>query len=293
MTTHPTGTPRPATQDVARATGRGRVLSADGRTTPMTGLPATEHPVVDVRGADPSTDRPTTPTTRGADGHTAPATGRRADARAADRRVGPGRVLRAVAGAVGVAVFALAVAGCGIRTTSVPVDAGPAPSRMPCSLSGKETATRAQPGGVPVRVYLVCASALVAVDRTAPGPEDAEADRLPVARARALLDQLLAEPSVAEREAGFTTDVGGPLVVSSGWKGDPEGTLRLTRQPEDLTPTALAQIVCTFAESEAATAGGTVVLGGPGDYAPRGYRCSQAAKQRPETPLPTAAATGS
>ncbi|MFD7442277.1 hypothetical protein [Streptomyces sp. NPDC059909] len=201
------------------------------------------------------------------------------------RSAAPARLRRGAVTFAGAVLAAAAVGGCGIRTTSVPVDAGPAPSRVPCSLAGKETATPAEPGAVPVRVYLVCASGLEAVDRTATVSEKAAGNRILVARA--LLDQLQAEPSAAEREAGFATDVRGPLTVAPGREGDPEGTLRLNRQPEDLPPVALAQIVCTLADSEAAADGGTVVLGGPGEYAPRGYRCTDAAKERPETVLPT------
>ncbi|MFC5799706.1 hypothetical protein [Streptomyces formicae] len=195
------------------------------------------------------------------------------------------RVRRAGVALAGVALAAAVATGCGIRTTSVPVDAGEAPSRMPCSVGGKETAAQAQPEALPVRVYLLCASALVAVDRTVPLPEKAAGDRGLIAAA--LLNELLADPSAAEREAGFVTNLRGPLTVRPARENDPRGTLRLSRQPEDLPPAALAQLVCTFAEGEAAADGGTVVLGGPGDYPPRGYRCTDAAKERPETVLPT------
>lgn len=58
--------------------------------------------------------------------------------------------------------------------------------------------------------------------------------------------------------------------------------------PRTCRSAALAQIVCTFAESEAAADDGTVVLGGPGEYPPRGYRCTPSVKLRPDTALPTA-----
>ncbi|WP_244291817.1 hypothetical protein [Streptomyces wuyuanensis] len=197
---------------------------------------------------------------------------------------------RAVAALAGAIALAAAVSGCGIRTTTVPVDAGPAPSRVPCTLSGKETATQTQPQ-MPVRVYLVCASALEAVDRTVPISEGRTGNRVRIAQA--LLGELLEEPSETEREAGFATLVRGPLTVSPPRDGDPAGTLRLSRQPEDLPPAALAQVVCTLAESEVATGSGTVVLAGPGEYAPRGYRCTDSVKQRPDTALPTAGPTPS
>ncbi|GAA2249991.1 lipoprotein [Streptomyces amakusaensis] len=182
----------------------------------------------------------------------------------------------------------LILAGCGIRTTQVPVDAGPAPSRMLCEVRGESRAS-ASPRGFPVRVQLVCASQLKSVDRTTELPSETSPDNR-VEIARALLAELEREPSADERDAGFGTDVQGPVGVGGPRPGDPAGTLRLSRQPEDLPEAALAQIVCTFAESRAAAPGGAVVLGGPGEYPPRGYTCSDRAKERPSEPLPTVAA---
>ncbi|WP_405806533.1 hypothetical protein OG729_15175 [Streptomyces sp. NBC_00210] len=195
-----------------------------------------------------------------------------------------GRIRRAAA-ALAVLIATAALGGCGIRTTQVPVDAGPAPSRVPCEVTSQDLTPQAQPKGVPVRVYLVCASQLESVDRTARVSEKAVGSR--TGMARALIDELAREPSSPEHEAGFATYVRGPLVLSGPRPGDPAGTLRLSRQPEDLPPAALAQIVCTFAEGRAAAADGSVVLGGPGEYAPRGYRCSAETKERPEEPVPT------
>ncbi|MEK9519022.1 hypothetical protein ACIOMM_10440 [Streptomyces sp. NPDC087908] len=186
-----------------------------------------------------------------------------------------------------VALTALAT-GCGIRTTSVPVDAGAAPSRVPCNVT-QEGATGSAVQGVPVRVFLVCGSQLEAVDRRSL-PED-KAGGNPVRTASGLLAQLLAEPSESEQRAGFTTAVRGPLVVRGGHRGDPAGTLRLSRQPEDLAPTALSQLVCTFAGSSAGSGEQTVLLGGPGAYAPKRYRCTTELRERPESTPPTAPAT--
>ncbi|MET9803915.1 hypothetical protein [Streptomyces sp. NPDC006368] len=194
--------------------------------------------------------------------------------------------LRGGAALAGVAVAAALVSGCGIRPT-VPVDAGAAPSRLPCSLSGDEAAPRAQED-VPVRVYLVCASGLEAVERAvgAAAAEKGRHSRVEVARL--LLGQLGAEPTAREREAGFTTYVQSPLTVSAGREGDPAQALRLGLQPEDLAPAALSQIVCTYAEHAATTAGErTVLLGGPGDYPVRRYVCTRELKERPESPAPT------
>ncbi|MFG3495222.1 hypothetical protein [Streptomyces sp. NPDC047928] len=197
----------------------------------------------------------------------------------------PHRRWRRTVALAGIAVVAAVAAGCGIRTTSVPVDAGGAPSRLPCSVSGTPVATQAQ-GGVPVRVYLVCASGLEAVERSAvlPGPGVRDAR---VATARALLEQLRERPSEAERDAGFTTYVQEALTVAGGRAGDPAGALRLSRQPEDLSPSALSQIVCTYAESEATAVSGEALLGGPGDYPVRRYQCPASLKERPESAVPS------
>ncbi|MFJ1899407.1 MULTISPECIES: hypothetical protein [unclassified Streptomyces] len=189
------------------------------------------------------------------------------------------RPVAAVAAAVLCAVLA---AGCGIRTTSVPVDAGPAPSRVPCEIPAQDGGAR--PGqSVAADIYLVCNSQLVAVGRTVTAQE-AKAGRLTLAAA--LLDELRAEPPAPERQAGFATDVPSSLRVGDPRAGDPKDALRLSEQPEDLTAEALAQIVCTYAESEALVQGGTVLLGGPGAYAPRGYLCTAETKARPKA-VPT------
>ncbi|MBD0711090.1 hypothetical protein BU197_22765 [Streptomyces sp. CBMA291] len=194
-----------------------------------------------------------------------------------------------MAGALTGVALATLVTGCGIRTTTVPVDAGAAPSRVPCSMPG-DSMPGAALTGVPVRVFLVCGSQLEAVDRRSPLPEE-KAGVDAVLTARGLLAQLLAEPSEAEGEAGFTTTVRGPLTVDGGHRGDPAGTLRLSRQPEDLAPTALSQLVCTFAEGAAGEGGHAVLLGGPGAYPPKRYRCTGELRERPEATPPTGAAT--
>ncbi|MFF4601901.1 hypothetical protein ACFY12_03960 [Streptomyces sp. NPDC001339] len=118
-------------------------------------------------------------------------------------RLTTGRSRRCRRHAAGVAVLLLAVAGCGIPGTSVPVDAGGAPSRVSCdaptdgtasaSATGSADATgsangtpsasatatptttatatataHGEPGGTQVTVYLVCGSALAQVERTLP-----------------------------------------------------------------------------------------------------------------------------
>ncbi|MEV6163811.1 hypothetical protein AB0L71_18090 [Streptomyces sp. NPDC052052] len=192
----------------------------------------------------------------------------------------------ALAGAVLTAVLA---ASCGIRTTSVPVDAGAAPSRVPCSMSAENVTTETFQG-FPVQIYLVCASQLVTVDRTVQVGET-KSDRLRIARA--LLDELQRVPPADEREAGFSTAVPAALRISAARSGDPQGTLRLNQQPEDLPSEALAQIVCTYAESESLAPKGSVVLGGPGSYPPHTYLCTSETKTSPKaTPKPGATGTG-
>ncbi|MFJ8749914.1 hypothetical protein ACIREO_11340 [Streptomyces sp. NPDC102441] len=197
---------------------------------------------------------------------------------------GPARPVAALAAVVACAALA---AGCGIRSTSVPVDAGAAPSRMPCRTASAET-TAPPPGTVPARVYLVCASQLVTVERTV---EVDESRSEPLLIAQALLSELQRDPDADERRAGFSTDVPAALRVTAAHKGDPAGTLRLSEQPDDLTAEALAQVVCSYADSESLGSGGSVVLGGPGDYAPRGYLCTSETKSL-SAEVPTLGALG-
>ncbi|MFJ3701055.1 MULTISPECIES: hypothetical protein [Streptomyces] len=191
------------------------------------------------------------------------------------RSRGPRRALAALAAVVAGAALAT---GCGIRSTSVPVDAGAAPSRMPCRTASAEATTPPLPESVAVRVYLVCASQLVTVERTV---EIDESRSAPLLVAQALLGELQREPDSDERRAGFSTDVPTGLRVSDAREGDPDGTLRLSEQPDDLPAEALAQVVCSYADNEPLGSGGSVLLGGPGKYAPRGYLCTSETKSRP------------
>ncbi|MFF0741190.1 hypothetical protein ACFYVL_12405 [Streptomyces sp. NPDC004111] len=189
---------------------------------------------------------------------------------------------RGARAALAVAVLATlaGTAGCGIRSTQVPVDAGPAPSRVSCDVPGVKEADRSEAGST-VRVFLVCGAGLVSVQRVVNvSSEKMAADRMRAAQA--LLDELQEEPSEEEQQAGFSTDVRGSLTVSGPRSGDPAETLRLSRQPDDLPPHALAQIVCTYSGSAADDGGGSVELGGPSEDPPRKYQCTAALKARPE-----------
>ncbi|MBH5336560.1 hypothetical protein IHE55_17975 [Streptomyces pactum] len=176
---------------------------------------------------------------------------------------------------------ALLLAGCGIRGTSVPVDAGPAPSRASCD-PPQDRRTAQLTGHVPLKVYLVCASQLRAVHRSAQlGNEQSAGDRLQYARE--LLEQLREEPSRAEKEAGFSSDVVDRIEIFGPAEGDPESTLRLNLQPQQLASYALAQLVCTYAASPAtADRDGSVVLGGPEtSVPPQRFTCSRDIRERP------------
>ncbi|MGF0170618.1 hypothetical protein ACQF36_08825 [Streptomyces sp. Marseille-Q5077] len=178
------------------------------------------------------------------------------------------------------AVTAALLTGCGIRSTEVPTNFGPAPSRVHCSLSEPNVSTQAT-RGLPVQVFLLCGSQLVAVDRTVRVTDGTADSARRVLVAQGLLDELEATPSAAEKEAGYTTDVRGAMAVSGPHPGDPDETLRLSTPPNDLTSYALAQIVCTFSDSTAAEGDGSVILGGPGTEPLRRYECTDEVRTRP------------
>ncbi len=98
-------------------------------------------------------------------------------------------------------------------------------------------------------------------------------------------------PSRAEDEAGFGTSVPEGLEVRGPAEGDPDEALRLSEEPGGLPPFALAQIVCTFAGTDAAGREDSVVLAGPtGDGAdgrPMEYSCTRALRGGPEATKPT------
>lgn len=197
-------------------------------------------------------------------------------------RFGHGRrtVLRALT-----AVAALAAAaGCGVRPTSVPVDAGPAPSRASCAAPEGRTPSERQDDTVAGEVHLVCGSRVLAVHRTVRLPRDANpTDRLDVARA--LLHELQRQPTGAEAKAGFTTDVPDGLRVTGPREGDPSTALRLSSEPTELPAFALAQLVCTYAGTAAGGTDRSVVLGGPAPDSARPYlryECDSALRTDPK-----------
>jgi hypothetical protein len=185
----------------------------------------------------------------------------------------------------GVAVVALAATGCGIRGTSVPVDAGAAPSRASCQVSGYRGPAEDSANTAPVEVFLVCGSQILPVNRTVLVPRQVLAkDRLRTARI--LLGELRARPTASEEEAGFSTEVPGALEVDGARARDPEGTLRLSKAPDELPSYALAQIVCTYAATALAGKDRSVVLGGPENDPPRRYVCTDSLRTRPNAAPP-------
>ncbi|MFE5187331.1 hypothetical protein [Streptomyces sp. NPDC056628] len=189
------------------------------------------------------------------------------------------------------ALAAVPLAGCGIRSTEVPTNFGPAPSRVHCSLSEPDPSQQAS-RGLPVQVFLLCGSQLVAVDRTVRVPDSTADAARRVLVAQVLLDELQATPSAAEKEAGYTTDVRGAMGVTGPRRNDPDETLRLTTAPTSLTSYALAQIVCTFSDSAAAEGDGSVILGGPTDTPPRRYECTDEVRTRPGSNEPPSTEAG-
>jgi hypothetical protein len=182
-----------------------------------------------------------------------------------------------------VSLSGLLTAGCGIRDTSVPVDAGAAPSRASCAppQSGRSSQVA---GRISVRIYLVCTSEVSSVVRSVRLAEDKARTAEPLLMARELLDQLQQIPGEAEAEAGFTTGVRSPVRVFSPAKGDPAGAVRLSMPVGELPQYALAQLVCTYADTTVAV-GGRVLIGGP-DRATdplRRYECTEQLRRRPET----------
>lgn len=184
----------------------------------------------------------------------------------------------AATGALLLTVLPLA-AGCGIRTTSVPVDAGPAPSRVSCAVPKPENSPDVTDAQIE-RVYLVCGM------QTTPVPRTVQV-RLRMSgrteQVRELVAQLQRSVLGAEAKAGFATAVPGTLEVAGPEPGDPADALRLGQPVEDLPSFALAQIVCTIAVSPLASPGHSVVLGGPEPGSKvRRYTCTPDLRTRPQ-----------
>jgi hypothetical protein len=167
----------------------------------------------------------------------------------------------------------LATAGCGVRSTDVPVDAGPAPTVASCDAPEAAEA---------VSLYLVCGSRVEPVRRAVPDSGDG-ADR--VRLANVLLQELQADPPREERAAGFTSSVPPKLRATARAGDDPARLVRLNQHPEELTAVALAQVICTFTSFESLSDGTVVTLGGPAADQRRTYReytCATSLRHLPE-----------
>lgn len=184
------------------------------------------------------------------------------------------------------------LAGCGIRATQVPTDFGPAPSMVPCELSTTDITAQTTPSGMPVEVFLLCSGALVRVNRSVEVAEGTEEARRRAAVAQGLLDALSADPTAIEDEAGYGTAVPSGLTVSGPAPGDPEDALRLSTSPDSLPRFALAQIVCTFADSAAAGDNGSVVLGSTSAETLRRYECAPQTQSAPGEDHPPSTEVG-
>lgn len=167
----------------------------------------------------------------------------------------------------------------------MPTDFGPAPSRVPCALSGTDIAPQTSPG-IPAQVFLLCSRQLVSVNRSVSVPDGTPDAQRRVLVAQGLLDELSEQPSGAEDQAGYATDVQTGLRVNGPQRDDPEDALRLSMAPEQLTKYALAQIVCTFTDSAAAEGDGSVVLGGTGTEPLRRYECTTELRSNPGAEKP-------
>ncbi|MYS19932.1 hypothetical protein GTW78_06675 [Streptomyces sp. SID4948] len=169
------------------------------------------------------------------------------------------------------------LSGCGIRSTSVPVDAGPAPSRVACAPPKAPSAPSA--GTVLQQVYLVCSTQIAAVTRAVALP-DGRAGRDTFAQE--LIAQLQIGPAAEETKAGFSTEVPGSLYLLPPPPGSPKGALRLNEPVDELPSFALAQIVCTLTADKTTAPDHSVVLGSAGSGALRRYTCTDDLRTRPE-----------
>ncbi|MBY8881931.1 hypothetical protein K7862_30495 [Streptomyces sp. PLK6-54] len=173
------------------------------------------------------------------------------------------------------------LAGCGIRTTSVPVDAGPAPSRVSCA-PPKATADPG-PDTVSRQVYLVCSMQLAPVSRNVPVRDIGNVRTSLAGQATQLIRQLEQSPRNAESQAGFSTAVPASTEIAPLHAGDPADALRLNQELDDLPSFALAQIICTLTADAGMAPDHSVLLGGqaPGDPLRR-YTCTSDLRTRPD-----------
>ncbi|OIV38568.1 hypothetical protein BIV57_04740 [Mangrovactinospora gilvigrisea] len=167
---------------------------------------------------------------------------------------------RRTAGALGVLGVLAALAGCGIRPTAYPVDAGAPAGRADCPSASRPTAEAAAATESASVLYLVCGDRLATVARLTDTPPTA-----------ASLLYLLRQEALP-----YTTAVPQGLSTADAKDGDPAGAIRLSTDPARLSGWARAQLVCTFATNLHRGTGG-IPLGGP-DGAVHEEDCAQATR---------------
>ncbi|WP_037912658.1 hypothetical protein [Actinacidiphila yeochonensis] len=162
------------------------------------------------------------------------------------------------------------LSGCGIRTTSVPVDAGPAPTRVSCA--APRPPAKPDPSEVTRQVFLVCSMQVTPVSRNLTLP-DSRVDWY--GRVQQLISQIQFSPRPEEAKAGFSSAVPASLELAGPREGDPASSLRLNQAPSALPPFALAQIVCTLTSDAMVAPDRAVAIGGPGPSdGLRSYTCT-------------------
>ncbi len=175
------------------------------------------------------------------------------------------------------AAAASLLAGCGIRGTTVPVDAGPAPSRVSCEAptagpqAGDETVRR--------QVFLVCSMQIAPVNRDVQVREGRIDWHEQVLE---LFSQLQISPQPSETKAGFSTAIPGSLWVLTVDRHDPEHVVRISQGPAELPSFALAELVCTLAADRQISPDGQIVLGGPAPSPLRTYTCTSDLRTDPD-----------
>lgn len=167
--------------------------------------------------------------------------------------------------------------GCGIRGTTVPVDAGPAPSRVSCEAPTAGAAARAET--VRRQVFLVCSMQVAPVDRYVPVREGWIDWHEQVVE---LFSQLQISPRAAETRAGFSTAIPGSLYVLPVDRHDPGRVVRISQAPTELPSFALAELVCTLAADHQISPEGQIVLGGPAPAPLRTYTCTSDLRTDPD-----------
>jgi hypothetical protein len=188
------------------------------------------------------------------------------------------RVVRRYSAAA-VALVAVGVSGCGIRTTEGPVGAGnPAVRASQSSIP--------QPGEGRHDVFLVRNNLLVPVARSGALPLG---DAAPAGERSARIDRLLTDlwqgPTETEAAQGYSTGVpfSGVKTIPLA-EDDPPQLVRLDIQLGTLAKTALGQIVCTLQAASGPGAGMVLLAGRRGG--PEKHQCTTYQSDMGKPPAP-------